>query len=93
MSGVYYLKASKDTAPIQFFDPRAQAHILSPRKKYNWDNSNMIQFNSVKGVGLLFPSWLQHWVPNNKDDRISISWNIIARGDYGEPKSLQNANI
>ena len=93
MSGVYYLKASKDTAPIQFFDPRAQAHILTPRKKYNWDNSNMIQFNSVKGVGLLFPSWLQHWVPHNKDDRISISWNIIARGDYGEPKSLQNANI
>ena len=73
--------------------PLALQYILSPRKKYNWDNSNMIQFNSVKGVGLLFPSWLQHWVPNNKDDRISISWNIIARGDYGEPKSLQNANI
>ena len=26
-------------------------------------------------------------------DRISISWNIILRGDYGEPNTLQNVNI
>ena len=53
----------------------------------------MIQFDSVVGMGLIFPSWLQHWVPQNKDNRISISWNIIVRGQYGEPNTLQNANI
>lgn len=93
LSGVYYLNASKDTAPIQFFDPRPQASVLVPRKTPNWHNSNMIQFDSVIGIGLIFPSWLQHWVPQNKDDRISISWNVFVRGDYGEPDTLQNAYI
>ena len=94
LSGVYYVQASKETSPIQFFDPRAQSSVLVPRKKSsNWNNSNMIQFDSVVGMGLIFPSWLQHWVPQNKDNRISISWNIIVRGQYGEPNTLQNANI
>ena len=32
LSGVFYLKTSSETAPIQFFDPRPQAHIFTPRK-------------------------------------------------------------
>ena len=93
LSGVYYLLSSKDTAPIHFFDPRPQASVLVPRKKPNWYNSNMIQFDSVIGIGMIFPSWLQHWVPQNKDNRISISWNVFVRGEYGEPDTLQNAYI
>ena len=53
----------------------------------------MVQFNSQKGMGLIFPSWLQHWVPTTEKDRISISWNIILRGDYGQPHTLQNSHI
>ena len=43
--------------------------------------------------GVVFPSWLQHWVPETKDERISIAWNAIVRGKYGEPNTLQNATI
>ena len=93
LSGVYYLTASDKTTPIQFFDPRVQAHVLKPRNKANWNNASMLQFNSVEGRGFIFPSWLQHWVPPTGDERISISWNIIIRGNYGEPKTLQNAHI
>ena len=90
-SGVYYLE---DGAPIQFFDPRPQASVLHPNLEYTtFDNSSMIQFNSQKGMGLIFPSWLQHWVPPTEKDRISISWNIILRGDYGQPHTLQNSHI
>ena len=90
-SGVYYLE---DGAPIQFFDPRPQASVLHPNLEYTtFDNSSMIQFNSQKGMGLIFPSWLQHWVPTTEKDRISISWNIILRGDYGQPHTLQNSHI
>jgi uncharacterized protein (TIGR02466 family) len=90
-SGVYYLE---DGAPIQFFDPRPQASILHPNLEYTtFDNSSMVQFNSQKGMGLIFPSWLQHWVPTTEKDRISISWNIILRGDYGQPHTLQNSHI
>ena len=94
LSGVFYLKTSSETAPIQFFDPRPQAHIFTPRKKeFSILNSNIAQFNSETGYGVIFPSWLQHWVPETKDERISISWNILVRGEYGEPNTLQNANI
>ena len=93
LSGVYYLHAGKNTSPIQFFDPRPQANVLRPRNKPNILNSSMVQFDSAQGVGYIFPAWLQHWVPPTNEERISISWNIILRGDYGEPGTLQNANI
>ena len=93
LSGVYYLEAEDGAAPIQFFDPRPQSNVLRPRNKASWQNCSMIQFDAIKGVGYIFPSWLQHWVPPTDGKRISISWNIILRGEYGEPGTLQNANI
>ena len=94
LSGVFYLKTSSDTSPIQFFDPRPQANILKPRKSgFNFLNSDVGQFNSETGYGIVFPSWLQHWVPETKDERVSIAWNVIVRGKYGEPNTLQNATI
>ena len=92
-SGVYYLRASDQTAPIQFFDPRPQASVFKPRNSPNWNNSSMIQFDSVEGKGFIFPSWLMHWVPPTSGERVSVSWNVIVRGDYGEPNTLQNAHI
>ncbi len=93
LSGVYYLKASGETAPIQFFDPRPQANVLRPRNEPIWENSSMLQFNSITGFGFIFPAWLLHWVPATQDERISISWNILVRGNYGEVNTLQNAYI
>ena len=94
LSGVFYLKTSPNTSPIHFFDPRPQASVFTPRKKeFSTLNSNMTQFNSETGSGVIFPSWLQHWVPETNDERISIAWNIIIRGEYGEPNRLQNATI
>ena len=93
LSGVYYLFAGKNTSPIQFFDPRPQANVLQPRNSPNIMNSSMVQFDSVRGTGYIFPSWLQHWVPPTAEERISISWNIILRGEYGAPGTLQNAHI
>ena len=53
----------------------------------------MFQVHSKTGHGVVFPSWLQHWVPSNKGERITISWNVIMRGKYGEDHTLQNADI
>jgi len=41
----------------------------------------------------MFPAWLSHWVPPTSNQRISISFNVILRGEYGEENTLQNANI
>ena len=93
-SGVYFLRASKETSPIQFFDPRPAASVLRPRVNgLSPNNSSMIQFDSVEGKGFIFPSWLMHWVPPTSGERVSVSWNVIIRGDYGEPNTLQNAHI
>ena len=62
-------------------------------KYTNFDNSGMIGFDAEKGTGLIFPSWLQHWVTKTNKTRISISWNILLRGDYGQPGTLQNSHI
>ena len=70
-----------------------QVSILVPRKKDNELNSNMLAYPCTEGLGYIFPSWLQHRVPSTPVKRISISWNILLRGDYGEPNTLQNARI
>ena len=93
LSGVFYLYSESPASPIQFFDPRVQSSILSPRNKPNKYNSSMIQFLCLPCTGYIFPAWLQHWVPPTPVDRISISWNIIVRGEYGEVGTFQNANI
>ena len=90
-SGVYYLEGGSE---IQFFDPRPQASVLQPNTtEDNFNNSSMVGFSSDKGVGLIFPSWFQHWVTRTNKTRMSISWNVILRGDYGKPNTLQNSNI
>ena len=53
----------------------------------------IMKFSSNAGDGLLFPAWLMHWVPPTHIDRISISWNVLLRGNYGRPRSMQNARI
>ena len=93
LSGVYYLRGEKGASPIQFFDPRPQANVLRPRNEPTWENATMVQFDAVTGMGYIFPSWLQHWVPPTGEERISISWNILVRGNYGSRNTLQNAYI
>ena len=89
LSGAYYLT---NGTPVQFFDPRPE--VLSPTCTENTiDNVSMFDFVAVKNTGVIFPSWLYHWVPAATDTRISISWNIILRGHYGNHLNLQNAKI
>ena len=90
-SGVYYLEGGSQ---IQFFDPRPQASVFQTNvTKVTQSNASMLAFDSQKGAGLIFPSWVTHWVPVTDKTRISISWNILLRGDYGQPGTLQNSHI
>ena len=94
LSGVFYLQSDDLSGEIEFFDPRPQAGVLSPRiKKGIMENSNAIGFEPKDNMGLIFPSWLQHWVQPTNSERISLSWNILVKGHYGAPNTLQNAYI
>ena len=93
-SGVWYPCENINTSRIHFIDPRPQANQLTPkRKKANMNNGGVLRFNSNKNTMYMFPAWLMHWVPPTPNKRISISFNVILRGEYGEENTLQNANI
>ena len=93
-SGVWYPCENINTSRIHFIDPRPQANQLTPkRKKSNSNNGGIVGFPSEKDNMYMFPAWLMHWVPPTPNKRISISFNVILRGEYGEENTLQNANI
>ena len=90
LSGVFYVK-SNQSANINFLDPRPGANVLSPAmREYNNENSNICGYPSIENTMLLFPSWLQHYVPENSD-RISISFNLMLKGIIGDETSFQSA--
>ena len=80
---------------LEFFDPRSQALVLCPRiKTGNVMNANAVGFAPRENMGLIFPSWLQHWVKtSDSDERMSVSWNTLTKGHYGGPLGKANAYI
>ena len=95
LSGVLFLQSDDLSGGLEFFDPRSQALVLCPRiKKGNAINANSVRFNPRENMGVIFPSWLQHWVQtNNSQERVSISWNTLAKGHHGAPEGKANAYL
>ena len=82
LSGVYYLKAPKNSGNLVLKHPSACL-------EYDWNKTKMIEhmeYNSAlynfvpkEGQLLLFPSWVEHFVKpnlNKTQERISIAFNI-----------------
>ena len=95
LSGTYYLQ-SDQKASIVFHDPRPAADVIVPRKKETTlNNSSLLSYASKQNRAVIFPSWLPHWVQQNKSKtkRISIAWNIQIKGQVGEHHEFQSATI
>ena len=95
LSGTYYLQ-SDQKASIVFHDPRPAADVIVPRKKETTlNNSSLLSYASKQNRAVIFPSWLPHWVQQNKSNnkRISIAWNIQVKGQVGEHHEFQSATI
>ena len=87
---------SDQKASIVFHDPRPAADVLVPRKKQTTlNNSSLLSYASKQNRAVIFPSWLPHWVQQNKSKtkRISIAWNIQVKGQVGEHHEFQSATI
>lgn len=94
LSGTYYVTVPaqydktirEDTNPgaISFYDPRAQANMLSIRGDAQVEAEHRVL--PTAGMLLLWPSFLHHFVhPNLSDElRISVSFNVLLkwRDDY-----------
>ena len=95
LSGVFYIQSDQG-ANIQMYDPRPQADVLRPQpKNYTKENSTIWFFPSITNRMIMFPSWLQHYVPINesKNDRISIAFNVMLKGKIGSPEEYQSAEF
>ena len=91
-SGVWYADA-EDTSGIIFADPRVQANVIQPSSQPNVDNATVLSYASKTNRIYLFPSWLYHWVPVLKGNKIrtSVSWNIQLVGNVGKSTTFQSA--
>ena len=84
-SGVYYIKAPKNSGQIVFNEPRSGAHMVMPSRKEGEPPSHLwreVRVNPLEGRIVMFPSWLWHCVePNESNDiRISVSFNFLQKG-------------
>ena len=79
ISGAYYVKAPQDCGDIVFYDPRPAPIYSYPNvKSVNFLNAQVNGISPVEGALILFPSFLDHSVNENKsnEERIVISFNI-----------------
>jgi len=97
VSGVFYVDADEHQSPaLGFLDPRPQAGVLQPDvKSHNVENATIWNYPAKTNRMILFPSWLQHYVPANHLDknRISIAFNVMLKGQVGRPQHLQSAEF
>ena len=85
-SGVYYVKAPKDSGNLFLEDPRPGPNTYMPRRVNNMPKElwRVVSYDAIEGRMIFFPSWQPHGVDINmnteKDEknwRISVSFNFI----------------
>ena len=86
-SGVYYIKAPKNSGDLKIDDPRSSAAMCRPRQKDGEKPLRLYRethYAPIAGRCIMFPSWLMHCVdPNESNDiRISVSFNFLQKGMF-----------
>ena len=84
-SGVYYVKASKDSGKLACNDPRPGVQLSMPVRKKGQPPKDLwreVHLEPKEGRIIMFPYYLWHCVePNLSNDiRISVSFNFIQHG-------------
>ena len=99
ISGVFYISTVEEDK-ILFHDPnynRVKCMIKIQPKEPTLVNGAYLQAIEIdNGILLLFPSWLEHDVPPNPmatTNRISISFNVFAKGNFGIKGSLSELTL
>ena len=90
ISGVFYLTEGSE---IMFINPLIDLWKFLPSKKTQnlTYRQRDFYFHSIKsGQLILFPSFLEHQVLPSYNNRISIAFNIIPKGEFGVNTSLIN---
>lgn len=94
VSGVFYFNADDKFDEIAFFNPKYN-QIELPIVKFTDFNINECSIRVKTGDLILFPSSLQHAVPNKVGDneRISLAFNTFVKGKLGKEEHLNFLEI
>jgi len=95
ISGLFYIKNATN-CKINFYDPAYTKRELKMRRKNHTPYNTMLASVVVEdGDVILFPGWLEHSTTpnNNTTDRISLAFNVFAKGIYGEYEELNMITI
>ena len=78
LSGVYYVKAPKNSGRVRFYDPRGHLTQEFLDYKYFYNGYSYHYIEPQENMILYFPCWLEHDVESNdsNEERISIAFNI-----------------
>ena len=93
-SGVFYLNEDSNFPPIQFHRPAESSFDIMTDDENEFNRGQMF-LHPKRDMIVIFPSWLEHDVPVNTSgkDRLSISFNIMCRGRFGQKNSRQEVII
>ena len=83
-SGVYWVKAPKNSGNLMLYDPRPGVQMTMPNRKEGKLSTELwreVHYEPKAGRCIMFPSWLWHEVKPNKsnDIRISVSFNFLQK--------------
>jgi len=88
-SGVFYIKTFDGCGELIF--ERSDHQILCPTYAHqNVYNSSSWTITPKNGTMVMFPSSVMHYVQPNEiiDERVSVAFNVIVRGEFGNPTSF-----
>jgi hypothetical protein len=90
-SGVVYLDTCEDSGALEISDQgsRPGSYQLNRPRAINQHNSSAFFVQPVRGMMVLFPSYLMHRIRpwEGAEDRYSLAFNIIPVGNYGHDDS------
>jgi uncharacterized protein (TIGR02466 family) len=92
ISGVFYFNADEEKDKIFFYKPELYNRIEFERTSIDWYNADNCWFPVKTGKMMLFPSELMHMVQETEtaETRISLAFNVFAKGHFGNQERLSS---
>jgi uncharacterized protein (TIGR02466 family) len=98
ISGVLYLQAEQDAGNIVLHHKSSLRHNFDftyDVNSYNIFNSATWKFSVSTGQIIIFPSWVNHSVEENRSnsDRIILGFNTFVKGTFGDAEYSANLTL
>lgn len=82
VSGAYFPMVEPNSSPLIFENPLEHFRMGTQIVEETSFSQRLIEVKPANGMMVLFPSWLRHYVPENKSGkRYTVSFNTVNKSD------------